>query len=710
MVARELSRFAGVSLAPKLDAASCPERRPRCLVDAYRAAGAQVIILGELRDRSLAYQVYDSWTGTRAFEGSLTVAGVTTATLRRHVGDIVRPIVQRGGLLDERPQLSDAPPTAAAASTPTTPSLPSTATVPPRLLVGLLAALLLLTAAPLLLARLLLGGRELRKRERPRSWIWSTLLLALLTALLLASTVVDLRAALAALATPSGRALRLILPIAAGMLWGSFALSTVAWVFAPIDGLGQVRHDALFSLLRAWLMLALLRALTLVAYLPPLWLTLRAASALQLPERVTLALLLPAIGLLLHFWLLSLVDNLALYLDVQLVIGSAGARNPWHATIKRYFRGYVRRNAVPLDARLLDRTLFLPSLLPNIICYGGGFARPRLLVDEKSREAALGGLPEEEEFPERTVNPEELPLGLIAPASAAPADIEARLLRGEQRRRELTQAPARRRALQPRLVGESATLLGWVLPQPTAEGIPLISNSSEDFDVVKRLLTEHYAAFERNLDDDEVDDTDPTQKDFLYGALIRELGVLARGDALLSTLRYSLVLFTSKTWIYRLLIRPPIKLHERFLSGPAARVADGYAALHAGLHHLIQYLCFLRGADETLLTARANMPRLMQTSRDLLERVDRDRLSAEERDLLRATPRDRVVWLSHFFHETLAPRSSRALRLAVALLVTFTVGGVITVAVRQAIDYHPVYVERMRSTQGAAADERPPAR
>src|SRR5581483_6268876 len=102
-------------------------------------------------------------------------------------------------------------------------------------------------------------------------------------------------------------------------------------------------------------------------------------------------------------------------LDVQLVIGPATPRNPWHGTIRRYFRGYVRRNGIEVDKRLLERTLFLPSLLPDVVSYGGGFARPRVLVGEQAREAALGGLPEENEFPERTVNPEEWPWGMLAP-------------------------------------------------------------------------------------------------------------------------------------------------------------------------------------------------------------------------------------------------------------------------------------------------------
>ncbi|MGZ3408627.1 MAG: hypothetical protein ACXVAN_19385, partial [Polyangia bacterium] len=431
-----------------------------------------------------------------------------------------------------------------------------------------------------------------------------------------------------------------------------------------------------------------------------------ACDAVGLPQRATLALALPAVGLLVYVWLLTLVDNLALFLDAQLVVGPATARNPWHATIKRYFRGYVRRTGVELDAALFERTLFLPSLLPTVVSYGGGLARPRILVGEKARDAALGQLPDEDELPERTVNPEELPYGFLVPGLG---DVNS----AEQRRRELTLAPARPRGAAPRLLGENATLLGWVMPQAGDDGIPLISNTSEDFDVVKRLLTEHYAAFERNLDDDEIDDTDPTQKDFLFGALLRELGTLASRDTLLSTIRLSFAVVEPKaSRLPRWLIQTVIGLYERFLSGPAARVADAHAALNQGLHHLIQYLAFVRGGAEGHLTTRANAPRLIQNSKDLLERMDRAAIATVERQLLAATPRNRLLWLSELFHAPLGRRRSSALRVGAALALMIVAGGAIFIAVRNAVDYHPIYVERVqpdavRSTQGAAPDERP---
>jgi hypothetical protein len=276
---------------------------------------------------------------------------------------------------------------------------------------------------PIGLAHLLVSRRELRKRKRPASWIWSLAVAAALGTLAFVSVLIDLRAWWIGPAHLP-RALAQLLPLWAGMLWGTFVLVNARWVLAPVQGLGQIRHDALWPLLRSYLALALLRGAVLLGYAPFLVLTVRACAALEMPERVTAALVVPAVGLLVYFWLLALVDNLSLFLDVHLVIGPSTTRNPWHGTIKRYFRGYLRRGAIELDPGLLERTLFLPSLLPNVMSYGGGFARPRILVGESAREAALGGLPEETEFPDRTVNPEELPFGMVLP-SGEPESVES---------------------------------------------------------------------------------------------------------------------------------------------------------------------------------------------------------------------------------------------------------------------------------------------
>jgi hypothetical protein len=714
LVARELSRFAGVELTEKLDAHRCPDRDSRCLVAIYRALGVQVIVLGRVRQRTLDYEVFETWSGTRASRGALAISGVTSASLQRHLGELVRPIVQHGGLLDERPGTESAAQAVPAKGSTSAPSAaqPVRARGRAMLLPCFLLAAMAFLALPIGLTHLLVRRRELHKRAYPASWTWSAAVLAVLGTLALVTSIVDARALWLGPA-PTPRALSLSFPALAGMLWGVLVLLNASWVLAPIQGLGQIRHDALWPLLRSYLALAILRASALFFYAPFVLLTLRACAELEVPERATLALVLPAACLLVYFWLLTVVDNLSLFLDVHLVIGLSTTRNPWHGTLKRYFSGYVRRGAIELDPGLLERTLFLPSLLPDVISYGGGFARPRILVGEAARECALGGLPEETEFPDRTVNPEELPFGILFGGEEDDSELgRQRQASAERLRRRLTLAPMRPRRPAPRLLGESATLLGWVLPQPGDQGIPLIANDSDDYDVVKRLLTQHYAGFERNSDDDEVDDTDPTQKDFLFGALLREMGTLARRDTFFATIWYSLALAWPRTsWAYRLLIRPPLALYERFLSGPAARVADAYTALNQGLHPLLQYLCFLRGVDEARLTARASVPSLIETSRDLLERMAQEPLRENEHGLLAAHPLNRLRWLSQFFHAKLASRMGSAARVLGGMAVAVILVVWAASAVRNAVDYHSVYLERVRpaatqSTQGAARDGR----
>src|SRR5262249_54756826 len=123
-----LSRFHTVELVDKLDGRACPGRQARCLVDRYRDAGVDVVVLGRLRRELLEYEVYATWMRGRAFDGALVVANVEAATLRRHIGDIARPIVQRGGLVDERPQAPPAPAPSSAATGATAATTPTAAT------------------------------------------------------------------------------------------------------------------------------------------------------------------------------------------------------------------------------------------------------------------------------------------------------------------------------------------------------------------------------------------------------------------------------------------------------------------------------------------------------------------------------------------------------------------------------------------------------
>src|SRR5439155_21875985 len=92
--------------------------------------------------------------------------------------------------------------------------------------------------------------------------------------------------------------------------------------------------------------------------------------------------------------------------------------------------------------------------------------------------------------------------------------------------------------IQRKPLGQAATLLGYATPAP-GQLVPLISDNPQDLAIVRELLSEHYPWFAPDPDE-EYDATDPTDKDFLFGALVHELGVARRNETQLATLPLAL--------------------------------------------------------------------------------------------------------------------------------------------------------------------------
>jgi hypothetical protein len=470
-------------------------------------------------------------------------------------------------------------------------------------------------------------------------------------------------------------------------------------VLPRLYGISRVRHDTLWPLLKAGLFVAAMRALWLLLFVPVGALALWLGRSLDLSQRITWTVLAPACGLLAWFWLFSLVDNLSLFLDRRLVKGSPSPANPWHRATRKYFLGYVRRLGIDLSPQLLDGILFLPSKRTGIRCYGGGFAAPRITVSASLLELALGPLPEETAPDERPVNLEEMPLGIVLPdPSAEPRPRAA----GETMRRRATASAPRARGFAPRLIGRNTTLLGWVMPAPQDETVPLISNTQEDYEVVHSLLTEHYAAFAKDGDDGEYDDTDPTQKDFLFGALLAQVGAVRRHDSLFTTFSHA---FTAwNPFGLRLIGRALGALYMRFASRQAAFVADSYAALSFAAHHLVQHFHFLRTRDESVLTARGDATLLNRTSRDILDALAKKKPTGLDRQLFRATPRNRLVSLSRFFYGPILEEHGRRFRFVAALAAAAVVCTLVAAAVANAVTYHPTYVDRIKKMEQRLAE------
>ena len=77
--------------------------------------------------------------------------------------------------------------------------------------------------------------------------------------------------------------------------------------------------------------------------------------------------------------------------------------------------------------------------------------------------------------------------------------------------------------------------------------------------------------------------------------------------------------------------------------------------------------------------------------------MDRAAIPTVERQLLAATPRNRLLWLSQLFHAPLGRRRDRgAAHRSPRSRWRSSPACALFVAVRDAVDYHPIYVERMR--------------
>jgi len=756
-VERELSRFRRVGLVDKgaVDLRLCREPSRGCRVAEYARAGVDIVVIGTLREEVLDCEIYATWLRMRVAAAQLDVGSRATAKrLQPQLSQLIRVIVQTGGLLDRKPRTdpassASAPPdsVAAASALPTAAPLAprvgastTPAAAPPALLrpvqrlrvtlgawrlrlvdalravpktrLVLVVAILMLCAPAFIASRLFVRAHR-RTRIRTRSAAWSAGVAVAMSFVLVGLSwpwrwPLPLVASgwLAAAASLVQR-LPPAVALAGGVLWATLALVVARFVFPTLQGFERTSHDTLGSVLAAWFTVAVQR-LALVAASSPVFVavtfvTLAAGVSLE----VTALLVVPAAALFGCLLLFLLIDQFTAYLDDLLVDGSVARDNPWHRSIKKYLLGYVRRSGLRISERLLDATLFLPGRAEGVVSYGGGLARPRILVGPLLREVALGEPQREAEAHALLYRFDELPNGIISPCldeHERPRHARQRARRGHAWRVARAGAPVQEYGGAPRLLGENATLLGSVAPLPADESVPLISNTSEDWSVVRELLTEHYAAFEKNLDEDAHDDTDPTHKDFLFGALLVELGRVMMQQSLPATIDLTLATDGARAKGLRAALgRLAHRLGMRFGSSTFANLADTYAALNHGRDHLIQCLYFMHSGDSGPLTARAQLPQLYRTSKELLEVVGKEQPQGEDRQLLRATPRNRLVWLSRFAYAPIAQEQVRRRRFAVLAAAALGVAALGTAAVRRALAYDQVYIARMNQMQPPAA-------
>ncbi len=704
-VERELDRHrridvlaTGEAPAPECSASTS------CVVSHYGAAGADIVLVGRVRGRTVRYSLHETHTPARIATGTLDLdVDASLIDLEQQILRGFRPVLERGGLLDQFPYLADnrAPADATTAAprqwSPRWPRRASTA----------LAAVAAVLALPLLVGGALARRRRLARLARVPT-VWASVVL-IPTACILAHAAANADASAPPLLLPPRW--KWLVGIASGAAWGFLIVERVRFVFPTLHGLERVRHRDVFRVIVDWTLACTQRAATLVVLYSPFALVVAwLCRALGVTGTEALLVVAPGCGLIARFWLASWVDCLRLYVDDRLVQGDASRDNPWHLEIQRYFVGYVRRMGWNIDPRLLAKTVFLPGTCDGVVSYGGASTPSRIVVSERLLELTMGSV--EEATPARpAVDWPQWTAGIVAAndgaarrAVRAPEPVLPELRLDRPATASLVRAA---RARHPGPIGRAPNLLGYVVPGAPGELVPLIADDIADLETVRELLAEHFE-WRAPDPDEEDDDTNPLDRDALFGALARELGAVERRDDQRATLALAARLRgeAGSPPLRAVTTRIRAAVHAALSRYPAI-IADSYVALNFGRDHLVQYLYYLETGRADRFTTRGTPAELRRTAVDIF-RTAHERPAARVDALVTcASPRNRQVWLSRFFTDAIEARREVLARRIVLAAAAATVCFLLGAAVVRAVDYHPTYVERI-SEQEASHDEPQP--
>ena len=659
-IARELSGFERLTPVAKDDYPVQPcGGDTSCRLRVYQRGHVDVVLFGEVTDDTIRYELYQTWTPARLATGTIAIGrGQSAIGLKHETRNAFHPVLKHGGLLDQRPYMYARLASSAEWSA-----------FEPRLVLGALAVMAL--PFGLLAAR----SRSVRRVAQLRSARWSALVIVALAV----AAGIDAALGLGPLgelvaAWPWGFA------GLGGLAWGAVVIAAVRGTFPPLDGLTRVAHHDVRRIVATWCLAATHRLAVLAALYAPLFvLAVAISDRLTIPGPWRYILIVPATWLVARLAFASWVECLAAVLDDRLVDGVASPANLWSREIADYLMGYVRRTGWDVDRELLARVLFLPGRpgghVDGVVAYGGGATHARIVVDKALLELVMGELVEVKPEDKPALWPDWITATVVpAPGGRARRATSAAGYRGRKPR-------AASHVVVRKPLGQAATLLGYVVASP-GERVPLISDNPQDLAVVRELLSEHYP-WNAPDPDDEFDATDPTDKDLLFGALVRELGVIQRQDCQLATIKLAL-----GRRVARVMARYP------------ARIADAYPALNFARDHFLQYLHYRWAGVTDLMTARARADGLADMSNQILQHVREAPRSRGARQLRR-----RLIWLSWFFAEPITDpwetRARRLLAVGVAVAVIAAAG----VVVKHAVDYAPIYADRIEAQRRAISEQ-----
>lgn len=686
----------------------CKNRDIDCILNIYKKLNVDALMIGKVDGSDIDYETYDVQNKSLVESGSISI-GSNSSLLKLRLGAFkaFKLFIEKGGILDKRKFKVTSDGKADKVSKKSAQKDSNK-----KLKDQITIFLAIFTCFPYLLS---LIGKPRRHPERSRiivRWFYPFLIVSL--SLIGYQYLLD--------AAGNGNIFNIILNLFDGYLWVLTGLSGVIWgyfviinskiIIPHLQGIERVKPYIIFPLLHSALITIIIKTTIIISfYLCFFYGVYYLGNLLSLEQNAILILLLPLSGLYIIYWTALLLDVFSMSIDVKLSGTDLDYKSVWNLKIRKYFIANMKRNGATLNKRLVEDVVFLPGQNKGVVCYGGGFSRPRITIEKDLIKFALGDI---DDFnPEETViltkkvfdtaQRQNSLFKVIANFSDNVKNKKIFKSRQERKRiknfenmqkhfeRDLTQQKNNNSAHSENI------MQGRVLPRFDAndEGLSLMSDNINDMLIVQALLDENPDNNFRYDPDAEVDNASEDDKDFLFGAILHKFGELLRHEDVFSTVYFYL---RYKKGAKR-------KQYNFIFSKYFAVVADTFVVLNFGLNHLMQNLYYEATKNPSLLTQKEVSSEMLKSQDEILIRAKK---AADQRKprIIRTDELERIVWLSRFcqgsiqLQQGINRRAKTIFKWSLSLGVTYLA----LLVLLNSYNYHPKYIQIIENEKQEIAE------
>ena len=682
----------------------CKNRDIDCILDIYQKLDIDALMLGKVGRSDIDYETYDIQNKTLVETGSIDIgSGSSLLKLRLGAFNAFKPFIEKGGILEKRKYdaISDS-------KVNETNNKVAQEKSNKELKNQVLIFLAVFTCFPYLLS---LVGKPRRHPERAKlvlHWFYPFQIASLLIIGYLYVLETD----------GSGNIFNIlslfdgyqwILTGLGGVIWGYFLIINIRIIIPHLQGIERVKPNILYPLFQSLFITILIKTLMIVAfYICFFYGAFYIGNVFLIDQELIFLLLFPFSGLYIIYWTALMLDTLSMSIDVKLSGGDLDYKNVWNLKIRKYFIAHLKRNGVILNKRLVEDVVFLAGQNRGVICYGGGFSRPRITIEKDLIKFALGDVddfnPEETVAFTRRVFDKSLRQNSVFKivANLSSEHKKKKLFKSRYDKKKVEYLKSLQKYFQrdfklndnnrPERSGD--VMQGRVIPRlDTDDGLPgLMCDNDMDIQIVGALLLEntgdnyHYDA------DAEVDDSSDQDKDFLFGPILHKFGQLLRHEDVFTTIYYYL--------------RSKKRLPYNFVfSKYFAVVADTFVVINFGLNHLMQYLHFQATNVTSYLTIKG-IPSVMLKSQDEILISAKEAADERKPKLIRTDELERIVWLSRFcqgsfeLQQGINSRAKKIIKWSFALGVIYLA----SIVLINSYDYHPKYLQIIENEKQEIAD------